>query len=178
MSSSDDIINRAINFATKAHEKQERKFERTKYIEHPLAVADLVATVKDSKRNKDIIVAAAILHDVIEDTKFDYDSINDLFGWEVADIVKELTNSPTIKGSKKGYLLKKMVGMSSYALVIKLADILHNISYLNYTPFEFKRRLLDRAVFIVDSLPNLRQLTQTHLIFIKAIKRKIIENVV
>ena len=172
----EDLIQRALNFAAKAHETQKRKFNNQPYIIHPIGVAEFVALSKESK-NKDILLAVAILHDVIEDTAFDYKTIEFLFGYKVADLVKELTNNKKLAKleGKKDYLLRKMIGMSSYALVIKLADILHNLIDLKNTPETFRNNFINRTMFIIEQLPQYRMITSSQKKLIKMIQIKLIE---
>lgn len=170
----EDIIQRAINFATHAHRDQKRKFGDRPYITHPINVAEFVAILKDSS-NADILIAAAILHDVIEDTEFNYDQILMLFGYKVADLVEELTNDKELAKfeGKELYLLKKMVGMSSYALAVKLCDILHNLTDLREADAEFRRNFIKRASYCTQRIGLCRPLTDTHNKLLKAINLEI-----
>lgn len=172
----ENIVGRAINFATKAHENQRRKFGDRPYIVHPIGVAEFVAVTKLSK-NKDILLAVAILHDIIEDTEYNKNDIFKLFGQLVADLVDELTSDKlAIKLiGKKEYLLQKMIGMSSYALVIKLADMLYNLLDCNGADDKFKLEIIERTKFLIFNLEKYRQLTPTHNRLIKMIKLKLDE---
>lgn len=78
-----DIFDRAIVFATKAHKGVNRKGNSLPYIIHPLEAATVVATMTEDKE----LLAAAVLHDVIEDTDFSYEDLKKEFGKRVADIV-------------------------------------------------------------------------------------------
>ena len=75
-----DLIDKAITFATKAHGDQKRKYTEESYITHPIAVMEIVKTVPHT----DEMLAAAVLHDVIEDTDQSYDDIYYYFGETVA----------------------------------------------------------------------------------------------
>ena len=66
-----DILDKAIVFATKAHSGSFRKGTTTPYIVHPMEASAIVATMTDDK----IILAAAVLHDVVEDTDYTIDDI-------------------------------------------------------------------------------------------------------
>lgn len=174
---SEDLVNRALNFAAKAHENQHRKFNGEPYIVHPIGVAEFVALVKQSSRNKDMLLAVALLHDILEDTLLTYEEVKKLFGYQVADLVVELTSDKELaKFEGKGpYLLKKMIAMSSYALVIKLADILYNMLDLQRATGLFRAQFIDRTEYILRYLPRYRKLTATHEKLIKMIKRKLKE---
>ncbi len=120
---------KAIIFATEKHEGQMRKGSGLPYITHPLTVANIVSSFKKSK-NLDQLVAAAILHDTLEDTDTSFAEIAKTFTPMIASLVLELTSDKeqiALVG-KAEYMKKKWVGMSSYALTLKLADRLHNIS--------------------------------------------------
>lgn len=119
----------AIRFSDEKHAGQVRKGSGEPYFSHPLAVSYLVAAHKRSK-HLDEILAAAILHDILEDTDATFEEIARRFGPLVASIVHELTSDreAIAKLGKKEYLKRKLLGISSYALTIKLADRLHNIS--------------------------------------------------
>lgn len=123
------IVLDALMFAVEKHEGQFRRGTNLPYITHPLAVSYIVAQFKDSKRLPEL-VAASILHDVIEDTETTKAELEARFGFFVASLVEELSSNPDEikKMGKFAYILQKMMHMSKYALVIKLADRLHNIS--------------------------------------------------
>lgn len=78
-----DIFDKAIAFATKAHSGSFRKGTTTPYIVHPMEVSAIVATMTDDKT----ILAAAVLHDVVEDTDYTIDDIKKEFGENVARLV-------------------------------------------------------------------------------------------
>lgn len=77
------VLNKAIAFATKAHEGQVRKGTTIPYILHPLEAATIVGTMTTD----DEIIASAVLHDVVEDTDTTVEQIEELFGYRVARLV-------------------------------------------------------------------------------------------
>ena len=77
------MINRATEFATRAHEGQVRKGTKRPYIVHPVEVADIVSTMTQDEE----IISAAVLHDTIEDTDVTYEDIKAEFGEKIAEIV-------------------------------------------------------------------------------------------
>ena len=89
-----DLIERAASFAEAAHSSidQRRKHTNEPFIVHPKAVAELVSTVTDDE----IAIAAAWLHDVVEDTPVSLDEIETEFGQEVCQLVQDLTNVTTL----------------------------------------------------------------------------------
>lgn len=78
------IVDQAIIFASKAHFGQKRKGKDVPYIVHPLEAMSIVASVTSDPE----LIAAAALHDVIEDTKYTYEDLQAKFGKRVADLVK------------------------------------------------------------------------------------------
>ena len=82
-------IEKAIQFATKAHEGQTRKYTGEPYIVHPLAVMETIKTVEGHTPE---MLMAAVLHDTVEDCDVTLDQIAFHFGHCVADLVEELTD--------------------------------------------------------------------------------------
>lgn len=121
-----DIIEKAEQFAVQAHGPQKRKYSGEPYIVHPIEVSQIVRTVPHTNA----MVAAAILHDVIEDTEATYDDVVVNFGVIIADLVNELTdvskpedgNRAVRKSLDRAHLAKA----SADAQTIKLADIISN----------------------------------------------------
>lgn len=126
-------VKSALNFATKVHLGQKRKGKDIEYISHPIVVSKILETVT---QNEDVIIAG-LLHDTIEDcepygsvTKEDIES---MFGEEVAQMVDSVTEQDkTLSWKKrKEAALKKLRYMSHDSLLVKSADVLHNLSDLN-----------------------------------------------
>lgn len=166
----------SFDMAKRAHKGQTRS-DKSPYIHHPTRVAEIVRKFKSSKKIKDLI-SAAHLHDTIEDTNTTEKDIKNLFGSLVASLVKELTSDKEQidKVGKTEYLLNKMKSMSSYGLVIKLADRLDNVSDLKTAKSpawrdKYKRETED----ILNQLEKSRELTGTHKKLIGAIRDKLEE---
>ncbi len=121
---------RALAFARKAHESigQVRKYTNEPYINHPIAVADIVRSVPHTED----MIAAALLHDVVEDTNFTLDEVRLEFGDEVAVLVEMLTDVSCPQDGNRAK--RKMLDLMHTALAspeaktIKLADIIDNAS--------------------------------------------------
>ena len=156
-----------------AHDGQFRKFNGQEYAWHPAAVAKIVRNVKSSK-NKDKICIAALLHDTVEDCDVTLDDIRVQFGEMVSSIVYELTSDDdkVKEMGKANYLLNKMLRMTSYALVIKLADRLHNCSDLANGSQKFRDKYVTETRFILNGL-NARYLSDTHKKLMKMIDEEI-----
>ena len=136
---SDDLslVERAYRLADEAHGGIKRKSGEP-YIIHPLHVAIILAELELDKES----IAAGLLHDVVEDTKYSYEDIEELFGTEIADLVNgvtKLTNLPNYTLSNKEEVqaenLRKMflaMAKDIRVILIKLADRLHNMRTLQY----------------------------------------------
>lgn len=160
-----------LKFATKKHEGQFRADGVTPYINHPIMVAELVKKYKKS-RNIEAIVAAALLHDTLEDTYTSYRELEDNFGEMVASMVMEVTTAsymPQLVG-KGNYLKHKMIDMSNYSLCIKLADRLANLIDAKSLPEDRKQKTIFDTYEIIEYLQEKRELTIAQIDLINAIK--------
>ena len=132
------IIDKSLDLAIKAHENIFRK-SGDLYIVHPLIVASYVAFLTQDK----VLIASALLHDVIEDSDFDKEYISKNISENVADIVQGLTNLKSInkKHSTKDLhnihnLFSSHAKYSEKILLIKLCDRLHNMLTIEVMPIE------------------------------------------
>lgn len=133
MSAKESTIVKAAQFARKAHEGQQRKYNNAPYITHPVRVAGRVATLDESTVE---MVAASFLHDVIEDCGISYAALFDMFGKDVADLVLELTNDKTIQGNRaerKKQNRERFKNASKSAKIIKLVDRIDNLCELDWS---------------------------------------------
>ena len=166
----------ALKFATQAHAGQERAGGGP-YISHPMRVAQHVEQWKKS-HNLDALISAAYLHDTLEDTDTTHEALQDLFGGLVASLVQELTSdkNQVQQMGKKNYLAQKMAAMSSYALVIKLADRLDNVRDITTakTP-QWRAKYAAETNHILDYIEKNRVLTGTHQKLIGLIRDKLQE---
>ncbi|WZL71531.1 bifunctional (p)ppGpp synthetase/guanosine-3',5'-bis(diphosphate) 3'-pyrophosphohydrolase [Clostridiaceae bacterium 35-E11] len=128
------FIIKAYNFAENAHEGQIRK-SGEKYFIHPVEVAKILVELEMD----DATVVAGLLHDVIEDTKYDYDEIKKEFSEEVAILVEGVTKLGSFtyetKEERQAESLRKMflaMAKDIRVIIIKLADRLHNMRTLKY----------------------------------------------
>lgn len=170
-------LRQVLQFATDAHQGQERAGGEP-YIGHPIRVAQTIAKYKQS-HNIDALIAAAYLHDTIEDTDTTHQALHDLFGGLVASLVQELTSDlEEIKRvGKKDYLAKKMAHeLSSWALVIKLADRLDNVKDIATakTP-EWRAKYRAETEHILNYIEQNRALSNTHKELIGLIRNKLSE---
>ena len=152
----DGMVLDALLFAIEQHDGQVRRGTDLPYITNRIAVSYIVAQFKRSRHLPEL-VTAAILHDVLEDTETSFADLATRFTPLVASLVHELTSDTAeiARVGKLEYLKSKMVGMSSYTLVIKLADRLHNISD-RPTP-----KMVSDTLDILAHIQKARRLTAT-----------------
>jgi (p)ppGpp synthase/HD superfamily hydrolase len=176
-----NIVKKALNFAKKKHEGQFRADKKTPYITHPIRVAEILKKFKKSHRI-DELVAAALLHDTLEDTKTGIEEIRREFGETIALLVIELTNDLwAIKTlGKKNYHCEKLSSVdkiSSWALTIKLADRLDNVSDLKKVPKgkKWTQEYGKQTKEIVNYISKNRKLSKTQKILINEILKLVDE---
>ena len=119
------LIDRAKFFAEVAHAGQTRKYSNDPYITHPIRVSEIVA----HNGGTDDMVAAALLHDVVEDTPVTHDEIRIKFGTVVGDLVFGLTDVDLSKGNRKTRKAldrDRIANASADVQLIKLADFIDN----------------------------------------------------
>ena len=123
-----DLIDRAIELAVKAHKKQERKGTRKAYILHPFAVGVLLAKAGCSEQ----VIAAGILHDVVEDARVKPERIREEFGDKVASIVEQCTEPDKRRAweKRKQHTLDILKKAGLDVRFVTCADKLHNIRTL------------------------------------------------
>jgi len=151
------LIFKAIHFAADKHRGQSRKDENnTPYINHPIALANLLtnqAGISDVN-----VIAAAILHDTVEDTDATVDDIEDLFGRTVRDIVIEVTDDKSLPSPERKRLQIEHAGKLSHeAKLVKLADKISNLQDIITSPpvrwsLERKREYFDWAKAVINQL--------------------------
>ena len=121
-----DIVRKAQQFAAKAHEGQKRKYTEEPYVYHPMRVAFWVATALGDPE----VTAAALLHDVVEDTAVTLDDIETQFGSRVAGLVEEVTDvsnqSDGNRRVRKAIDRDHLTQASPEGQSIKLADLIDN----------------------------------------------------
>ena len=125
---------KALEYATKMHEGQVRKYTGEEYITHPVAVADLVEEYMDSKgtfteEEIQMAIQVAILHDTVEDTVATMESIEGFFGPEIAKGVWFMTKTPDYVGNRK--FRKELCEMRlreapEIIRILKTCDMFHN----------------------------------------------------
>jgi len=128
------LIIAALSFASEKHRDQRRKDqEGTPYINHPIEVARLLHEVGGITDGATL--AAALLHDTVEDTDTTKDCLYDLFGEEVAALVMECSDDKTLaKEERKQKQIDHAPHISTKAKLIKLADKISNVRDMGHSP--------------------------------------------
>ena len=146
-----EIITKAFNFARQAH-KGVRRNSGEPYIMHPLAVARIVCSEIGLGSTS---ICAALLHDVVEDTDYTIEDIQNLFGEKIAQIVDGLTKiSGGVFGtqaSEQAENFKKLLLTMSEdirVILIKIADRLHNMRTLSYMPVNKQYKIAGETLYI------------------------------
>lgn len=128
-----ELIKKADAFAEKAHEGILRKFSKAPYITHPRRVKAEVMKLDGATEE---MAAAALLHDVVEDTAITIETIRSEFGEKVADLVGWLTNEPKVPGENRAARKKKAVlrlnKAPKDAQRIKMLDRMDNLGEMDY----------------------------------------------
>jgi (p)ppGpp synthase/HD superfamily hydrolase len=120
-----DLIDRAIEFAVEAHEHQKRKGTETAYIIHPFSVALILAKAGCS----DEMIVAGILHDTVEDTPVQNETIREKFGETVASIVESCSEPDKTRPweERKEHTLRFLKNAPLPVRLVSCADKLHNL---------------------------------------------------
>ena len=151
-------ILKAASFAAEKHRNQLRKgAESTPYINHPLEVARML--VEDGNVEDASIIAAALLHDTIEDTETTEEELLHHFGQDITSMVLEVTDDKSLeKSERKRLQIEHASHKSPGAALIKLADKISNVRDVGSSPpsnWDIQRRVdyLNWASAVVGALP-------------------------
>ena len=151
------LIRLAFDTSVDAHKNQRRKSGEA-YVFHPIEVAKIVA---DEIGLDATSIAAALLHDVLEDTDYNVDQIESLFGKTVTKIVVGLTKISNLKKDKYDSLqaenFRKMLltlNDDIRVIIIKIADRLHNMKTLNSLVKDKREKIAAETLFIYAPLAH------------------------
>ena len=161
------IILKAAQFAAHKHRNQRRKDEeKTPYINHPIAVAKIISEIGNIEDPE--ILAAALLHDTIEDTKTTPEELIENFGERVCNLVQEVTDDKTLpKLERKQRQIDHAKEISGDAALIKLGDKISNVTDITNTPptdWDSNRRLeyFEWAEKVINNCPKVNEALESH----------------
>ena len=161
------LITRAFNFASQRHSSQRRKGQAHEpYVNHLAEVAQLVAEATNGSDPN--LVAAALLHDTIEDTETDPRELISIFNQDVAALVNEVTDDKTLrKDERKARQVANAPKKTSRAKILKLADKTSNLRSIATSPPENwdtvrKTEYINWAVKVVQELGDVPKELKTH----------------
>jgi (p)ppGpp synthase/HD superfamily hydrolase len=150
------LILRAIDFAARKHRDQRRKDEgASPYINHPISVSLLLAErggIADAE-----VLAAAILHDTLEDTDTTSKELEAAFGTRIRKLVEEVTDDKRLpKARRKELQIDHASQLSPDAVLIKLGDKISNVLDVTHSPpadwnIQRRREYLDWAESVVNN---------------------------
>jgi (p)ppGpp synthase/HD superfamily hydrolase len=159
------IIMRAAAFARQAHAEQRRKYNDRPYIVHPARVAGRVAAHPQATET---MVAAAFLHDVVEDTPHTLDEVSAEFGPEISRLVDELTNaskrSEAPRCERKRRDRQRLAQVSVEAKIIKLLDRIDNLDELTGAPGGFVRLYCEESRLLMEVIGDADRVLKTELL--------------
>jgi guanosine-3',5'-bis(diphosphate) 3'-pyrophosphohydrolase len=147
----------ASAFAADKHRGQRRKgADALPYINHPIAVANVLAS--EAGITDPVTLAAALLHDTVEDTATTFAELIETFGPEVAGVVAEVTDDKALpKEARKRLQVEHAATVSKRAQLVKLADKICNLRDLTKSPpvdwpLERKQEYFDWAAMVIDRM--------------------------
>ncbi|WP_026777441.1 bifunctional (p)ppGpp synthetase/guanosine-3',5'-bis(diphosphate) 3'-pyrophosphohydrolase [Polaribacter sp. Hel_I_88] len=152
-----ELIRKAFDIAVDAHSKQRRKTGEP-YIFHPIAVAKIVAMEIGLGA---VSIAAALLHDVVEDTEYTVEDIEHLFGETIARIVNGLTKISRLNKEQNASIqaenFRKMLltlNDDVRVILIKIADRLHNMQTMDAMPADKQVKIASETLYIYAPLAH------------------------
>jgi guanosine-3',5'-bis(diphosphate) 3'-pyrophosphohydrolase len=151
------LIVSALEFAAHKHRDQRRKdAQASPYINHPIALANVL--VREGGVNDPAVLAAALLHDTVEDTQTTAPELREAFGEKIAGIVEEVTDDKNLlKAERKRLQIEHAAHISREAKLVKLADKICNVrDVADHPPAKWdlarRREYFEWAKAVVDQL--------------------------
>ena len=158
------LILRAAAFAAHKHRGQPRKDKAaTPYINHPIAVACLLSD--EAGITDPVVLAAALLHDTIEDTETTHEELVAAFGAAIGNVVAEVTDDKSLlKEDRKRLQVERAAYLSHKAKLVKIADKICNLRDIVYSPpdwtIERNRKYFEWARQVVDQMQGAHQILE------------------
>jgi len=159
------LVSKALQFAKDAHSGQLRRFTKEPYIYHPIRVTSELMKLSHVD---DHLLAAGLLHDVVEDCDIKIGEVEQFFGAQVAQYVFEVTNQYTKEQysslnrlERKQLEHQRLSGVSVEAQQIKLCDRLDNLRDLKEDTTKFKEVYIAESFLLLDAIgeayPSLKE---------------------
>lgn len=163
----DLLILKAVEFAAHKHKDQRRKDEQASpYINHPVKVALVIAEIGGIRDSE--VLAAAVLHDTIEDTDTTPEELEQHFGKKIRGMVEEVSDDPVLpKNMKKQKQVDHAPHLSEGATLVKLGDKICNVIDLIDAPpanwsVERKTEYLEWADKVIKNCRSVNKALETH----------------
>ena len=164
---SNQLILKAAHFAAQKHRDQRRKDKDiSPYINHPISVAKIISEIGNVEDPE--VLAAALLHDTLEDTKTTPEELIDKFGERVCNLVQEVTDDKNLpKLERKQRQIDHAKEISEGAALIKLGDKISNVTDITDTPptdWDSNRRLeyFEWAEKVINNCPKVNESLENH----------------
>ena len=156
------LIVKALTFAAHKHRDQRRKgADASPYINHPIALADVLCN--EAGVTDQVAICAALLHDTVEDTETTPGELEQEFGAEICGVVMEVTDDKRLsKVERKRQQIEKAGQLSQRAKLVKLADKISNLrDILSHPPADWplarQQSYFDWAKAVIDRLRGTNQ---------------------
>lgn len=148
------LILSAANLARKAHEGQKRKYTGRQYIEHPARVAGKIGLYVNVTEE---MVAAAYLHDVLEDTQATFEDIVAATSQPTAELVKWVTNPskqhPNLKREERKAMDREHLRWAPWeAKIIKMVDRIDNLLDMEGAAWDFRALYAQESIMLADAV--------------------------
>ena len=161
------LILKAAHFAAKKHSDHRRKDAKiSPYINHPISVANIISEIGNVE--DPAVLAAALLHDTLEDTETTVEELIDNFGQRVCSLVQEVTDDKTLpRLQRKQRQIDHANEISEGAVLIKLGDKISNVTDIANIPptnWDRNRRLeyFDWAEKVINNCPKVNEKLENH----------------
>ena len=158
------LIQEALMLAIKAHDGQRRKYTGEPYSTHPIGVSKIIETIPDHTPE---MVAAALLHDVVEDTYITLSDVTEQFGATVAEYVHFCSNVSEQGDGNRAF--RKKMDADHFAMgpmesqTIKVADLIHNSeSIIPNDPKFFHKAYKYEKQYLLDVLIKANPILKSH----------------
>jgi guanosine-3',5'-bis(diphosphate) 3'-pyrophosphohydrolase len=163
-----NLAEKAHQYATQAHTGVVRKWTGEPYIEHPKRVAAILEALDFPEK----VVAAAYLHDVVEDTLVPIEDIEEEFGFEVAALVAMVTKpridkATTTRAFRKAKFREQLAQTSYFGASLKLADILDNSSNIATVNPKFAE------TYLPELRADVEVLSHGNLVLLSRVRRRL-----